>query len=259
VFGVRFEPHNAGPHHAEPSEPNTPKDDSETKDIEAGVKSSDQTSSPPTPRRLSKLGRFEVPNPGENVIVSPGDDSEPEKDDKFAGRPSLADTRQNTLVNSGKWTEVVNRDSIASQSVRSFSGNVKVIVNPDGRMSRVLSRGPSYAAGNQSDRERDDEDKHSSTSRRRRLSKHGPESVTGSTGITTPKRTLSQDGVHPATENISRHTSRPSSIREGKRRSGDVATIQNRSAGHESVGKDTNDDPLSKYYWDPQRGWLEKN
>jgi hypothetical protein len=147
-------------------------------------------------------------------------------------------------VNSDRWIEVTNRDSIHSQGARSVTGNVKVIVKPDGRMSRVLSRGSSYAtgaAGNQSDHEWDDEDNRPSTPRRH-PSKH--ESVAESHTNATPRRT--EDGPQPAAENISRHTSRPSSIREGNRRSGDVASIRNRSAGHESNGTDNNDDPLSK-------------
>jgi hypothetical protein len=157
-----------------------------------------------------------------------------------------------------KWKEVSNRDSIASQSVRSFSGNVKVIVKPDGRMSRVISRRSSYVGGNQSDHERADEDKRSSRTRRR-LSKPRPESVAaGSTSIATSRRSRSEDGFHSAVEDVSRGTSRRGSVRGDKRRSGDVATIRDRSAGNESDGKDKNDDPLSKYYWDPQRGWLER-
>ena len=259
---MRFEPHH---HHSEPTDPDNQKSpgspsksDAESKDLESGIKSPSQDSPPSASRRLSKRGRFEVPDPKDNVIVSPGDDSDSEKDEKDLKRPGLADTRQSTLVNNEKWITVSNRNSIASQGARSISGNVKVIVKPDGRMSRVLSRRSSYVSAHKSDRardkdEEDDDDDDKRSTRSRRLSRHHPESMVAGSS----RRSISEDGFHSAVESVSRRTSRRSSVHEPNRLSGDAATIRNR-AGYESDGKDKNDDPLSKYYWDPQRGWLER-
>lgn len=284
LFGVRFEPHGAGLPNA-PSAPDTPRHSQsrepshagsiyETKDVESGLRSPAKGSTPTSPRpkspmsaadqaasrRLSKRGRFEVPKPGDNPIVSPGEDHfdldeiERSKGDYFGKRPGLSDTRQttNTLVDNEKRKDKrksLGSSSIASQSARSLTGNVKVIVKPDGRMSRVISRRSSYVGGNESESgRRNDRDDAQDGKPRRRLSKPRPES---SSRVSSSRR--SEDGYHSAAEDISRTSSR----RASKSGRYDQETIRGRS-GYDAEDKDKNDDPLSKYYWDAQRGWLER-
>jgi len=105
--------------------------------------------------------------------------------------------------------------------------------------------------GNASDRE----DDRKSTISGRRLSKRRPNSearnMESSSGIS-----RSEDGYWSAAEDLSRVSRRASVIgspRSADREDNDTATIRRRSHG-----AGDNDDPLSKYYWDPQRGWLER-
>lgn len=249
-------------------------------------------------RRLSKRGpdssyfdnfeKFASPRPDEQIIVVPGEDSGPEDAPGSARRPPMYESRQNTLVNgNGTWKEEAmkrrkSNASIASQSVRSRSGGVKVIVKPDGQMTRVLSRRSSMVGegshGRDRDRDHEEEDRRSSRpTARRRLSKQRPDSR--DIARSSSARSRSEDGYWSAAEEINqsdRMNRRPSAAGNTQTRSysreednDDGGTIRRNArdeiyADHErgrqsaSSDRSKNDDPLSKYHWDPQRGWLER-
>ncbi|PVG04014.1 hypothetical protein CPB86DRAFT_779121 [Serendipita vermifera] len=227
-------------------------------------------------RRLSKRYRYQSERP-EDIIVVPGEDSGPEDaPGSPRRRPPLADTRQSTLVNP-VWKENDKKQkhksssgaSIAGHSVRSTTGSVKVVVYPDGRMSRVLSRRNSTASGVGKDDVTDREERERPKPTRR-LSKTRPES-----SLSASRRSKSEDGFYSANEDVeagrksvksSRHASAAASPtgmehdRETIRRGYSYAygSDQVQAAGRQSEDSNKNDDPLSKYYWDPQRGWLER-
>jgi hypothetical protein len=227
---------------------------------------------------LSKRNRYEATRP-EDIIVVPGEDSGPEDaPGSPRRRPPLADTRQSTLVNpiwkenDRKRNKSFSGGSIAGHSVRSTTGSVKVVVYPDGRMSRVLSRRNSTASGVGREDAHTDREEEARREERpkatRRLSKTRPESSLS-------KRTKSEDGFYSANEDAdggrksvksSRHASAavsPTAMehdRETLRRGNSYGfpSDQGRVAARQDDDDNMNDDPLSKYYWDPQRGWLER-
>ncbi|KAG8808997.1 hypothetical protein FRC17_003661, partial [Serendipita sp. 399] len=290
VFGIRYES-------GTPSAPATPRsgtprrslsgDAAEAKDLETGLKSpggrnpsirssggrSSGVKSPTmkddgsyfpdvekaerSSRRLSKRDRYQPKSPEENLIVSPGEDSG-EEDWPGSPRPRPKRPRMNsrepTLVNTSERPQLRERTkstgSIASQSVKSFTGSVKVIVRPDGQMNRVLSRRSSMAAESVKGRRREEEEERP----RRRLSKSRPTSRGVSPSRS--KRSRSEDGYWSAAEDIAeargRHQYSRSDDRTGDQ---DRETIRENRRRSDS---NKNDDPLSKYYWDASRGWLEK-
>jgi hypothetical protein len=266
--------HSTHGHHDKPSRPGTPRrgssnDQSIKSDLENGTKSPNDTTdmqslSPEAPkaiRRLSKKSKYEPSGPEDTVIVVPGEDSGPEDAPGSSKRPPMYETRQNTLVG-GIWTEIENKrkstGSIAAQSVLSRTGSVKVIVKPDGQMNRVLSRRSSMvgATGYASDRE----DDRRSTKSGRRLSKRRPDSEARNMDSSS-RMSRSEDGFWSAAEDLSRASRRASVIgspRSADREENDTSTIKRKSHGADDDDTNVNDDPLSQYYWDPQRGWLER-
>ncbi|CCA68394.1 hypothetical protein PIIN_02258 [Serendipita indica DSM 11827] len=210
-------------------------------------------------RRLSKRDRYSIKRPEDIVIVSPGEDSGPEDapGSGYGRRPRLG--RESTLVDTPDATIKENKrertksvGSIAGHSVRSISGNVKVIVHPDGRMSRVLSRRNSMVGGGEDKvKYREDDDR---PRQRRRLSKSRPDSRAAS------RKSDDDDGGywsavddHESTRG-GRLSRRDSAANDETIRRAETVERGRRP----SSGSNKNDDPLSKYYWDPQRGWLER-
>lgn len=296
-FGVRFESNSATSTTPVTPAPGTPRRSlsrgpGESKDLEDGLKSPDSLAKGPgslkspkslnaqTPtsprdqdgdyfsqktrpemasRRLSKRDRYSIKRPEDIVIVSPGEDSGPEDapGSGYGRRPRLG--RESTLVDTPDATIKENKrertksvGSIAGHSVRSISGNVKVIVHPDGRMSRVLSRRNSMVGGGEDKvKYREDDDR---PRQRRRLSKSRPDSRAAS------RKSDDDDGGywsavddHESTRG-GRLSRRDSAANDETIRRAETVERGRRP----SSGSNKNDDPLSKYYWDPQRGWLER-
>lgn len=273
-FGIRFEPtsHPSNPGTPAISRPGTPrrvsKDQSSNSDIESGKKSPNENTETKSPndtrpdmgrRRLSKRN-YEITKPEGPHIVVPGEDSGPEDAPGSAKRPPLYSSRQDTLVGgsyTGRDPRRNSTRSIAAQSVRSTTGSVKVIVKPDGQMTRVLSRRSSMAGGRGTS---DYEDDRKSTQSGRRLSKPPPEAEMRRRDSARSASRQSEDGYWSAAEDLSRSSRRGSAMaspRPYQRDDNDAATIRRNQNGGNTDNND-NDDPLSKYYWDPQRGWLER-
>ncbi|KAG8823201.1 hypothetical protein FRC19_004389, partial [Serendipita sp. 401] len=292
VFGIRFESGSATPSASATPRSGTPRrsmsgDAVEGKDLESGFKDGDDKRSLRSPslknpnmkhsadgssyfpdidkgernsRRLSKRDRYQPKRPEDIVIVSPGEDSGPED---WPGSPRARpkrprNSREATLVNPSERPSLGERrkstNSIASQSVRSVSGSVKLIVHPDGRTNRVLSRRSSMAGESVKGRERDEEEERP----RRRLSKSRPVSRGGSPSRST-KRSRSEDGYWSAAEEPETSNGRRGRYSQSDDR--ERAGYQDRETIRESRPRsdsDKNDDPLSKYYWDASRGWLER-
>lgn len=270
---MKFESNSGTPSVAgtpRPSISRNPSDKTEKADLESGdgskaeslsyfppSRSPRNTLSPPEGgRRLSKRHRAEVASPEDLVIVVPGEDSGPEDS---AYRKKM----RGSVVSDGDSKRLSKHGSIASKSSnRSRRGSeIAYVPSDDGKsLKRVLSKRSSLRRasvdGNESDTSKRPKP-------RRRLSKRRAESDIEAGYQSTTSRRSGSDGYWSANDDMTVRgeagvSRRMSSHSQSSRPSLKRSTFLSDVGGSKRKSGENSDDPSTKYYWDPERGWLEK-